>query len=210
MKIVAILALGSGLAGIGCASTGTGTQMDVRGWSGIAWHGDSAVQVGVAHVIDARVDPLAPVALRSEGGSIAVSYERIGRVRSVERLDAGLLAPTSPDAGRSTDGAAPQPAGDARVLLDGGRFVMVWTRGTLEWGHRAMAQEFNADGSSRGAPVVISPPDVDVVGAPQAVTTDGQHVVVTFAESSGNGFKLVAVPIETEVPGRDSDRVARK
>jgi hypothetical protein len=210
MKIVAILALASGLAGIGCASTGTGAQMDLRGWSGIAWHGDSAVQVGEARVIDARVDPLAPVAMMSEGGSIAVSYERIGRVRNVERIDAGSLAPASPDGDRSTSGAVARAAGDARVTLEGGRFVMVWKRGTLEWGHCAMAQEFNADGSARGAPVVISPPEVDVIGSPQAVTTDGQHVVVTFAESSGNGFKLVAVPIEPEVAGRESDRVARK
>ena len=210
MKIVAILALASGLGGVGCASAAAGTQMDVRGWSGIAWHGDSAVQVGEPRVIDPRVDPLAPVALTSEGGSIAVSYQRVGRVRSVERIDGGSLAQASPDADLSTSGAVSAPAGDARVTLEGGRFVMVWKRGTLEWGHRAMAQEFNADGSSRGAPVLISPPEVDVMGSPQAVTTDGQHVVVTFTESSSNGFRLVAVPIEPEVAGRGGDRVARK
>ncbi len=208
MKILAILALASALGSIGCASTSTGTQVDARGWSGIAWHGDPAVQVGEARVIDARVDPLAPVALTYQGGSIAVSYERVGRVRNVERIDAESLAPTSSDADR-TNAAVAMPAGDARVVLDGGRFVMVWKRGTLEWGHRAMAQEFNSDGSSRGAPVVISPADVDVVGSPQAVTTDGHHVVVTFAESSAKGFKLVAVPIEPEVGG-DTDRVAGK
>jgi hypothetical protein len=210
MKTVAILALASAMGGIGCASTGTGAQLDVRGWSGIAWHGEAAVQVGESRVIDARVDPLAPVGMTSGGGTIDVSYERVGRVRSVERIDAGSLARTSSDADRPVNVAAAGPTGDARVVLEGGRFVMVWKRGTLEWGHRAMAQEFNADGSSRGAPVVISPPDVDVVGSLQALTTDGRHVVVTFAESSAKGFKLVAVPIEPEVAGGDSDRFARK
>jgi hypothetical protein len=40
------------------------------------------------------------------------------------------------------------------------------------------------------------------------VTTDGQHVVATFAAASDSGFKLVAVPLELDAAGSDGDRVA--
>jgi hypothetical protein len=45
--------------------------------------------------------------------------------------------------------------------------------------------------------VVISPPEVDVVGAPRAVATVGGRVIATFTASAGGSFELVAVPLET-------------
>jgi hypothetical protein len=89
--------------------------------------------------------------------------------------------------------AAEGPA--ARVELDGARFVVCWTRGSVETGHRALAQTFDLDGTPRGAPAVISPPGMDVVGAPRAVTTDGRHVVATFDGWSGGDYERVAVEL---------------
>jgi hypothetical protein len=192
--------------GFGCASTTGETQVTERGWSNIASTGDPAVHVGEARVIDTRVNPLAPVGLTSDGGELAIRYGS-GRSQGVARLDARSLAHLPP----APDDAARAPAastGAARVLLPGGRFLMIWKRGSTEWGHRAMAQEFGAGGSPFGAPVTISPPDIDVVGSPQAVTTDGQHLVVTFAAASDSGFELVAVPLELEGARNGGDRVA--
>jgi hypothetical protein len=64
--------------------------------------------------------------------------------------------------------------------------------------------------SPLGAPVEISPPDADVFGAPQAVTTDGHHVVATFAASSEGTFRLVAVPIDDIAAVDASQMTARK
>jgi hypothetical protein len=167
MKYIAFLGLVSALGAIGCASTGVKTQSAERGWGGIAWHGDPAIQVGEARVIDTPVDPKAP-----------------------------LNAPS--------DGAKP-----ARVVLHGGRFILVWKRGSIESGYRAMAQQFAMNGTPLGGPVVLSPRDVDVMGWPQAVATDGHHVVVTFAGASGDSVKLISVPIETQGLVGSSERVAR-
>jgi hypothetical protein len=61
-----------------------------------------------------------------------------------------------------------------------------------------------------GAPVEISPPDADVLGAPQAVTTNGHHVIATFAASSEGTFRLVAVPIDDVAAVDASEMTARK
>jgi hypothetical protein len=156
MKRIAICGLISALGATGCASTGVETQSAERGWSGIAWHGDPAIQVGEARVIDTSVKP-----------------------RTI------LSA--------SSDGAKP-----ARVVLHGGRFVLVWKRGSIESGYRALAQEFAMNGSPLGGPVVLSPRDIDVMGWPQAVAIDGQHVVATFAGASKDSVKLISVAIEPQ------------
>jgi hypothetical protein len=98
----------------------------------------------------------------------------------------------------------------SRAQLEGGSFVVCWTRGSIEEGRRALAQAFKADGSPLGAPVVISPPDVDVVGAPNVVATDAQHVVTTFAAASETSMDLLAVPIETQSPAGSGERSAHR
>ena len=98
----------------------------------------------------------------------------------------------------------------ARVQLEGGRFIVCWTRGSVEQGRRALAQAFKADGSPLGAPVVISPQDVDVVESPKVITTDGQHVVATFAAASASSMDYLAVPIEAQGPGARGERTAQR
>jgi hypothetical protein len=105
------------------------------------------------------------------------------------------------------------PLGDAqasRVQLDGGRFIVCWTRGSVEEGRRALAQAFKADGLPLGAPVVISPPNVDVVGRPTAIAMDGQHAMATFAAASDSSMQLLAVPIEPKGSRDGGERTAHR
>jgi hypothetical protein len=97
-----------------------------------------------------------------------------------------------------------------RVQLEGGRFVVCWLRGSPEEGRRALAQSFKPDGSPLGAPVVISPPNVDVQTAPQTTATDGQHVVATFVAASERFTELLAVPLEMPGPAASGERTARR
>lgn len=97
-----------------------------------------------------------------------------------------------------------QDATATRVELDRGRFIVGWTRGSSGGGRRALAQVFRVDGSPLGAPVVISPPDVDVVGGVTMASTSGQQAMATFVVASGNAFELVKVSVEAgePAPGR--------
>jgi hypothetical protein len=107
---------------------------------------------------------------------------RVGESRLLERG-------TKLASGSAVEGPA------ARVELDGSRFVVCWTRGSTATGHRALAQTFDLDGTPRGAPAVISPPGMDVVGAPRAITTDGRHIVATFDGWSRGDYERVAVEL---------------
>jgi hypothetical protein len=103
------------------------------------------------------------------------------------------------------------PLADAkRVQLEGGRFVVCWLRGSAEEGRRALAQSFKVDGSPLGAPVVISPPNVDVLTAPQVTATDGQHIVATFAVASERSTELLAVPLEMRGAAASDAPTARR
>ena len=88
-----------------------------------------------------------------------------------------------------------------RVALNDGGYVLCWTTGTPEEGRAALAQSFAADGSPRGARVVISRPDVDVMGTPRASIkkVDGL-IVTTFAAAYEGSIALVEVPLEV-LPG---------
>jgi hypothetical protein len=166
------------------------------------------MHIGDARVVDTRVNPLARLDVTSDGSSIAVSYGRGGRTRTLARLDATSLERLSTDSVSATRDGGEPAAGAVRAPLDGGRFLMVWKRGSAEWGYRAMAQEFGVDGTPRGEAVVVSPPDFDVTGALHAVATSGHRVVVTFAGTSGDTFELVAVPLESETAAAAGERVA--
>jgi hypothetical protein len=202
-----------GLLGLGCAAAMsflTGCATTNAGTSGLATRAVTgehhvaaapeldlpSVRVGEARVLDAKVNPLVPLRLSLEGGAIAVSFGRLGHGAS-EQIDPDSLEPRpsqTEEPLREVDGASTSVQ---RIVLDGGRFLVCWTTGDLEWGHRAMAQMFNSsDGSPRGGPVAISPSNADVIGRPRAITYDGNRVVAMFAAMSGSSFKLMAVPLE--------------
>ena len=122
------------------------------------------------------------------------------------RANPSLLAgPAHVVEARVRPGLPLQTSHASRVDLDGGRFVVCWTRGGVEEGRRALAQAFKGDGSPLGAPIVISPPGVDVVEMPRAVATDGNHVVATFAAASDRSVDILAVLIETKSAAGPSD-----
>jgi hypothetical protein len=64
-----------------------------------------------------------------------------------------------------------------------------------------MAQLWTATGSRVGEPVVVSP-DAQVIGAPHLVAVDDERVLAIFASSSEDGFKLLAVPLDSTSPSR--------
>jgi hypothetical protein len=168
-----------------------------------------SVRVGEARVLDERVNPLVPLRLALKDGAIAVSFGRLGRGAS-EQVDPGSLEPRSTPSEEPLREAESTSNSVRRIVLDGGRFLECWTGGNLEWGHRAMAQMFNSsDGSPRGGPVAISPSNADVIGPPDAITSDGNRVVAMFAATSGSSFQLVAVSIEDAAPDGDAERSAR-
>ena len=169
-------------------------------FSGVTRRPFSSVRVGEARVVDARVNPRVPVGLTSANGEISVRFGRPGRIAAVAALDTSSLKALSFEQHESPEMATAPAMQIARVELEGGRFVLCWTRGSLELGRRALVQAFNQDGSPRGAPVAISAPDVDVMGPLQAITADGRRVIATFVASSGNAFELMAVPIEIAEP----------
>jgi hypothetical protein len=207
MNIKLGLIVAAMLGSFGCATSGTGRVQP--GFAGTGPDGMPSVRVGELRVIDPHVNPMVPVHVTSEDNQLAVTFglEHSG---AHERLDAVSLQPVSWEPSVLEDRAAPS-TGVTRVVLDGNRFLLCWTEGTLESGHRAMAQMHKStDGSPLGAPVQISPPDADVFGAPQAVTTDGHHVVATFAASLDGTFRLVAVPIDDIASVNASEMTARK
>ena len=189
----ATLVAGSvGAAGsLGCASTralGTATV-------GFAREGAPSMQVEGEQVVATRINPMVPFRLSPEGEAVAVTFRPVGRRGEVAKIDAGSLRVLSQEAtGLSESPAAPSTEA-SRVALDDGRFVVCWARLNADGGRQAMAQMWAADGSPVGGPVVVSPPDVDVFGAPRAVSTDGRHVVVAFASTSGSSFELRAATL---------------
>jgi hypothetical protein len=212
-----------GLLGVGCALAtsllaGCATSSGVAARASIGEPAAAAgpalevpsVRVGEARVLDAKVNPLVPIRLALEGGAIDVSFGHLGRGVS-ERIDPDSLEPRSTQseepAARTGEWASPAAQ---RVVLDGGRFLVCWTTGSLEWGHRVMARMFNSsDGSPRGGAVVISPSSADVIGPPRAITSDGNRVVATFAAVSGSSFQLMAVPIDDITSSDGAERSAR-
>jgi hypothetical protein len=158
--------------------------------------GVASVLLGAAGVVDAHVNPSGGMSMSAEVDSVVVRFARPGGQAAVARLDSTSLDELS----LTTTEPVDHPSVDARpgtVVLDGGRIVACWKTGDFERGYRAVAQAFDAsDGSPRGAPVVISPPGLDVIGTPRAVSVDGHRAVAAFEASTGEGFALFAVSIE--------------
>lgn len=206
-----------GLLGSGCAAalavlTGCAAAQGVASGAPLGEHVDGAlgpsVRLGEARVLDRGVNPLVPLRLAVKDGAIAVSFAHLGH-GAIEQIDPDSLEPRSraPEALRDAESPA---ISVQRIPLDGGRFLVCWASGNVEWGHRVMAQMFNsADGSPRGAPVAVSPPSVDVVGPPRVITYDGNRVVAMYAAMSDSSFQLVAVPIEDASSESGVERSAR-
>jgi hypothetical protein len=157
--------------------------------------GAASVLVGPARIVDAHVNPSVGVRMAAERDAIVVRFARPDRLTAVARLDSTSFDELS----MTTEPADPAPV-DVRpdpIVLDGGRFIVCWKTGDFEWGYRAVAQAFSAvDGSPQGAPVVISPPGLDVIGMPRAIKIDGRRALATFEASSGGSFALYAVSLE--------------
>jgi len=199
MQSALVLGVAITMGTAGCASSGAGFERGEPDFSGAIRRSQSSVKIGEAHVVDGRVNPQMPVLMSSRGSEIAVGFGRPGHVAAVATLDGSSLQPLSLLQHPSVDAATAPETHAVRVELESGRFVLCWTRGSLDWGHRALAQAFDRDGSPRGAPVAISAPDADVMGQLRAITPDGQRVIATFVAISRNAFELIAVPIE--IPG---------
>jgi hypothetical protein len=105
----------------------------------------------------------------------------------------------------------PRPADHAsRAILSGGRFVLGWTRGDADSGRRALVQAFDANGSPRGSPVVISPPDVEVVNGTVALASEGPRLVATFVARRIDSLDRMVVAIEEAPPEVRDDLTARR
>jgi hypothetical protein len=208
MKAIWACGVMAALGAVGCASTGSLSERGEADFSSRSHRAAPSVRVGDARMVGARINPLVPLHLASNGSEVSVTFARPGRMGTVAKLDASSLAPLSTDPSHSEEKPSAPSNEPGRITLDQGRFVVIFVRGSTEWGHRALAQTFDANGTPRGAPVVISPPDLDVVGVPRAVTTDGRHVVATFAAAKDNSFDVFAVSIDDAVQASDSDAVA--
>jgi hypothetical protein len=194
VTIAAIVIAGAALTG--CATSGVGPERGEQDFSSKIRRSVPSMRIGDARVVGSHVNPMGPLQVSSEPGGVAVHYMGPGRSRLEARLVPAPLEPASA-VDEHTAATEEAPSREAtRVLLDDGHFVLFWTRGSVETGYRALAQSFKHDGSPCGAPVVISPSNLDVVGSPRAVATDGRHVVATFAGSADGSFQVLAVPLE--------------
>jgi hypothetical protein len=170
----------------------------------------SPLRVVATRAVDSRVQPMVPVHLAAEGSSVAITFAEPGRQHVVTKLDPASLNLLSTErSGRSEAPASPLE-GAARVQLEGGRFVECWTHENADGGRQAMAQMWSASGSRLGGPLVMSSPDADVIGSPRAATTDGRHVLVTFASTAGESFELRSVSLEDAQGASDSNQTARR
>jgi hypothetical protein len=183
----------------GCASSGGLAGHDALGAAMMQATGarDSGVLVGATHVLDAHVNPLAPLHLSSDGGTIAVRFTRPRDGGAVMHLDGESFAPIGATAHVPAERAPASSNHDpARVVFADGRFIVCWKAGNAEQGYRVMAQAWTGGGSPIGAPVAISPVDSDVLGVPQMVALDGDRAVATFAAFDGDRTELLAVSLE--------------
>jgi len=179
---------------MGCATTGSAVgAFDAHG---VAMAQAQGVRVGEARVVDTHINPRVPVRLTAENGALAIRFGRPGTVGALVYLNAESLTPVSAEKRVEAEPPSAPATAAVRVALGAGRFVECWRRGSMESGYQLMAQARTADGSPLGQPVVVSPTDSDVLGAPKLVRIDDEHAVATFAATLGDRFELLAVPLE--------------
>lgn len=192
-------------ASVGCGAAGASSRPT-------AFAGDefASVRISQTRVVDERVNPMVRVRLATEGSTITATFGLPGHKQVVARLAPESLELLSRDQTERSEQASAPSTGATRAELEGGRFVVCGTRDRADGGHEAVAQMWTASGSRLGAPVVISAPDADVLGAPQAATIDGRHVLVAFASTSGESFELRAVSLEDAARVESSELTARR
>jgi hypothetical protein len=155
-----------------------------------------ALRIGDARVVEAQVDPKVPVRVKTQGHTVALVFAGPRGDHELVHLDGASLLPVSSDQRVAGEPAWASSEGAVRVVLDHNRFVVCWRRGDAEHGYRMMAQAWTGGGYPIGRPVVISPREADVLGAPQAVAVDGNRAVVAFAASAGDRIELLAVALQ--------------
>jgi hypothetical protein len=163
-----------------------------------------AIRVSQPRVLSHHVNLLEPVLLGTPAGAdaaptdVTITFALRGHEGATFAVDAASLNVRTaklytypPHAKRATPPVF--TLAPSRVALEGGASISCWT--DQETG-RAFAQVRDANGSSRGEPVAVSSPGMTLFGEPQAVTSDGRHVVITFFASDEDGFALVAASLE--------------
>jgi hypothetical protein len=182
---------------VGLAGSANAAMPDAPGLA-MAQKASSGVEVGETRVVDAHVNPLVPVRLSASGDVIAVRFAHPRAAGALVHLDATSLAPLAPESAIDAERPAPAASGVARVVFGDGRFVAAWKQGDAEHGYRVMTQAWTSGGSSLGAPVAVSMPDADVIGAPELLSLqsdDGHRAVVTFTAMVGDRAELLAVSL---------------
>ena len=195
-----VVVLAGAACATGCAASATSPAgLAVRDAAGLAMAQkvSSGVEVGETRVVDAHVNPLVPVRLSASGDVIAVRFAHPRAAGALLHLDAASLAPLAPESAVAAERPAPATTGTARVVFGDGRFVSAWKEGDAEHGYRVMTQAWTSGGSSLGAPVAVSMPDADVIGAPELVSLESAdgHAVVTFTAMVGDRAELLAVSL---------------
>ncbi len=158
------------------------------------------VRVGEVRVLSRHVNLQEPVVMGVAGNDVTVTFalrQREGATFTMdpESLERKAVTPYAypVHAKRATPPFAPGEQPDAARLESGGS-LSCWTN---EASRRVMVQAFDAKGGWRGAPVAVSPEEMDVFGAPHIATAEGHRFVVTFVVSDEERFQLVATSIES-------------
>jgi hypothetical protein len=154
-----------------------------------------SLHAGEARILDAQVNPVAPIHVDARGGAIAVTFGRRHGSGAIALLDPSTLDPTSWEHGAPEKSAAFVSMTPQGVALQGGRTLLCWREGSMEQGYWAVAQ-LEEDGVPVGKPIVISPPDADVLGVPRVASAGAHRVVAVFPAMIGDSYKLVTVPVD--------------
>lgn len=151
-----------------------------------------AVQVGEAHVLSSRLNLREPISLGIRGADATITFAVHGQSGTTLVLDPAALSTrgTAPFVYATKGSTEPRPLAKTTVSLRDHRTLTCWTD---EATSHVMAQVRGADGTAMGPEMLISP--LEIMGSPQAVTTDGVHVVVAFVAVTPEGFDLVASPL---------------
>jgi hypothetical protein len=156
-----------------------------------------APQRGESRVLSRQINLQEPIKVAAARGLVTVTFATRQLDGMTMGIDPASLAerttkPFSYEA-HPKYAALPYLAPEiARVVLADKTFVDFWN--DEESG--IVAQQYNEGGSLRGGRIVVSPPNVHVLGVPRAATADGHRVVVAFITCGDDGFDLVASPFD--------------